>query len=151
MFDTVPCDTPVARASCGPIVEDEITSSGAVSPLSWHPALDAVVAAPRQHKVLFENARLRVLEVTPEPKEEEPTRHHRWPSVLVFDRLKPPVVDLTPEGERMPPTRDVLAALEQWDGKGRLVDNMAPHPDGRVLNESDARLHGIRIEMKTGV
>ncbi|RYE49629.1 MAG: hypothetical protein EOP21_05115, partial [Hyphomicrobiales bacterium] len=112
-------------------------------------ALDAVVAAPKQHKVLFENDRLRVLEVTLEPNEEEPTHHHRWPSVFVFDQLKPPVVDLTPEGARLPPTRDVLAALEGWDGKGCLVVNMAPQPAGRVLNESDATLHGIRIEMKT--
>ena len=125
--------------------------SSFVSPMSWDPALDAVVAAPKQHKVLFENDRLRVLEVTLEPNEEEPTHHHRWPSVFVFDRLKPPVVDLTPEGERLPPTRDVLAALEAWDGKGCLVVNMAPQPAGRVLNESDATLHGIRIERKTGM
>lgn len=125
--------------------------SSFVSPMSWDPALDAVVAAPKQHKVLFENDRLRVLEVTLEPNEEEPTHHHRWPSVFVFDRLKPPVVDLTPEGERLPPTRDVLAALDAWDGKGCLVVNMAPQPAGRVLNESDATLHGIRIEMKAGV
>src|SRR5215471_3495646 len=31
-------------------------------PSSWDPALDAVIAAPKHHKVLFENARLRVLE-----------------------------------------------------------------------------------------
>lgn len=120
-----------------------------VSPTSWDPALDAVLAAPKQHKVLFENDRLRVLEVTLEPNEEEPTHHHRWPSVFVFDQLKPPVVDLTPEGERLPPTRDVLAALEGWNGEGCLVVHMAPQPAGRVLNESDATLHGIRIEMKS--
>lgn len=119
-----------------------------VSPTSWDPALDAVLAAPKQHKVLFENDRLRVLEVTLEPNEEEPTHHHCWPSVFVFDQLKPPVVDLTPEGERLPPTRDVLAALEGWNGEGCLVVHMAPQPAGRVLNESDATLHGIRIEMK---
>ena len=32
-------------------------------PSTWDPALDAVVAAPRHHKVLFENENLRVLEV----------------------------------------------------------------------------------------
>jgi hypothetical protein len=34
--------------------------------------LDAVIAAPKYHKVLFENERLRVLEVTLEPNDEEP-------------------------------------------------------------------------------
>ena len=38
-------------------------------PSSWDPALDAVTAAPKQHKVLFENERLRVLEVTLEGHE----------------------------------------------------------------------------------
>jgi hypothetical protein len=30
---------------------------------TWDPALDAVVAAPANHKVLFENDQLRVVEV----------------------------------------------------------------------------------------
>jgi hypothetical protein len=33
-------------------------------PSTWDPALDAVVAAPKHHKVLFENEHIRVLEVT---------------------------------------------------------------------------------------
>jgi hypothetical protein len=33
-------------------------------PSMWDPALDAVIAAPEHHKVLFENERLRVLDVT---------------------------------------------------------------------------------------
>jgi len=41
-----------------------------------------------------------------------------------------------------------IKALEAWDGQGCLVGNMAPQPPGRVLNESDVTVHGIRIEMK---
>ena len=43
-----------------------------LDPSTWDPALDAVVAAPKHHKVVFENERLRVLEVTLEPNDEEP-------------------------------------------------------------------------------
>ena len=50
-----------------------------LDPSSWDPALDAVIAAPKHHKVLFENERLRVLEVTLEANDEEPIHHHRWP------------------------------------------------------------------------
>jgi hypothetical protein len=50
-------------------------------PSTWDPAFDAVTAAPKNHKVVFENARLRVLEVTLESGEEEALHHHRWPSV----------------------------------------------------------------------
>lgn len=117
-------------------------------PATWDPALDAVVAAPRHHKVLFENDRLRVLEVTLDPQDEEPVHHHRWPSVFVLDQIKPPVVDISPEGEHLPPNRDVIAALQDWDGQGCLVVRMAPQPAGRVLNLSDQRVHGIRVEMK---
>jgi hypothetical protein len=117
-------------------------------PSTWDPELDAVKAAPKHHKVIFENDNLRVLEVTLEPNEEEPVHHHRWPSVFVLDQIKPPVVDITPDGERLPPNRDVIAALEGWNGRGSLVVNMAPQPPGRVLNESDTTIHGIRIEMK---
>jgi hypothetical protein len=118
-------------------------------PSTWDPQLDAVTAAPRQHKVLFENDRLRVLEVTLEHGDEEPVHHHRWPSVFVFDRIQGPIHDFSPDGAQLPPNRDVMVALKDWDGTGCLVVHMAPQPAGRVLNASDRTLHGIRIEMKT--
>ena len=127
-----------------------MSDDGAVSdPSTWDPQLDAVIAAPAHHKVLFENDRLRVLDVTLEPDDEEPVHHHRWPSVFVFDQIEGPIHDITPEGETLPPNRDVLVALKAWDGKGCLVVQMAPQPAGRVLNASRKTLHGVRIEMKT--
>jgi hypothetical protein len=117
-------------------------------PSTWDPALDAVVAAPKHHKVLFENENLRVIEVTLEPNDEEPVHHHRWPSVFVFDQIEPPIHDFSPDGRQLPPSRDVIRALDAWNGKGCLVVNMAPQPAGRVLNASGKTLHGIRIEMK---
>ena len=36
-----------------------------LDPSTWDPALDAVAAAPKHHKVIFENERLRVLKVNP--------------------------------------------------------------------------------------
>ena len=42
---------------------------------------DAVQAAPNSHKAVFENAFVRVLEVTiPPAGKTEPMRHHPWPS-----------------------------------------------------------------------
>ena len=65
-------------------------------PAGWDPALDAVAAAPANHRVLFENENLRVLEVILEADEEEPVHHHRWPSVfgVRFSR-RPPVDDIS--------------------------------------------------------
>ena len=115
---------------------------------TWDPALDAVAAAPKHHKVLFENENLRVLEVTLEPEDEEPVHHHSWPSVFILDQIQGPIHDISPDGKTLPPNRDVIKALQAWDGTGCLVVNMAPQPAGRVYNASGKTLHGIRVEMK---
>jgi hypothetical protein len=47
---------------------------------SFPEGYDAVTAAPESHRVIFENALVRVLEVTmPPPGTTEPMHHHRWP------------------------------------------------------------------------
>ena len=52
------------------------------NPTEWPLELDAVIAAPKNHKILLENDKVRVLEVTMAPSEKEALHHHRWPSVL---------------------------------------------------------------------
>ena len=44
---------------------------------------DAVEAAPESHKVLFDNAFVRVLEVLVPPGVKEPMHHHRWRSIFL--------------------------------------------------------------------
>ncbi len=50
---------------------------------------DALVAAPGNHRVLFENDQVRVLGVTVEPGQTEPPHHHPWPSVFHIDAAQP--------------------------------------------------------------
>ncbi len=50
---------------------------------SFPDRFDAVLAAPKSHKVIFENAFVRVLEVSVSPNTTVPMHHHRWPSLLV--------------------------------------------------------------------
>jgi quercetin dioxygenase-like cupin family protein len=50
----------------------------------WPDSIDAVLAAPGSHRVLFENEQTRVLEVTIRPGEREPEHTHAWPSVMVI-------------------------------------------------------------------
>ncbi|MGI9522210.1 MAG: hypothetical protein ACR2PG_11230, partial [Hyphomicrobiaceae bacterium] len=73
---------------------------------------------------------------------------HRWPSVFVFDSIHGDVHDIAPDGTQLPPSRDVMRAIEAWDGKGNLVVNMAPQPLGRVSNSGSKSVHGIRVELK---
>ena len=53
------------------------------NPAGFPDGYDAVLAAPNSHRVLFENAFVRVLEVTVPPGTKEPMHHHRWPSLFL--------------------------------------------------------------------
>ena len=48
----------------------------------WPDELDAVIAAPKHHKLLFENERVRVLEVRIPPGDLVPVHTHRWPASI---------------------------------------------------------------------
>jgi hypothetical protein len=51
-------------------------------PWVWPETLDALVAAPRHHRLVYENERVRVLEVRIGSGELVPVHTHRWPGVL---------------------------------------------------------------------
>jgi hypothetical protein len=97
-------------------------------PSTWDPSLDAVAAAPRNHRVVFENQSLRVLEVILDADEEEPVHHHRWPSVFVFDQVQGPIHDMAPDGTMLPPNRDVIQAIEKWTGRDASWSTWRPTP-----------------------
>lgn len=48
----------------------------------WDDALDALVAAPEHHRLVFENDRVRVLDTHIAPGETTPVHTHRWPAAL---------------------------------------------------------------------
>jgi hypothetical protein len=58
------------------------------APASADP-LEAVVAAPKNHRVLYEDAHVRLLEVTVEPGETENMHVHRYASVFAYDAAQP--------------------------------------------------------------
>jgi hypothetical protein len=113
--------------------------------MTWdHPdALDAVVAAPRSHRVVFENDLVRVLEVSVEPGEHEPEHTHRWPSVMVTDeraRIRYFVGDEL-IFESPDPLPDGPTPRASW------LDPEGPHS---VENIDTVRLHALRFELKQG-
>jgi len=57
-------------------------STAAPQKAQWPAHLDALAAAPRHHKLLYENDRVRVLEVRIPRGEAVPIHTHRWPAVL---------------------------------------------------------------------
>src|SRR6478672_181754 len=46
----------------------------------WPESLDALVAAPAHHRLLFENEHVRVLDTRIAPGEQTPVHTHRWPA-----------------------------------------------------------------------
>ncbi len=106
-------------------------------------SLDALVAAPRFHRVLFENDRVRVLEVTVPPHAREPLHTHRWPSVMYRELSCPPryfdatgtVLHESPKPYQQGPTK----------ARARWQEPEAPHA---VENMGDVADRFIRVEYK---
>jgi hypothetical protein len=59
-----------------------VAITGMSSDGPWPASLDALVAAPRHHRKIFENGRVRVLEVCIPRGEAVPVHTHRWPAIL---------------------------------------------------------------------
>ncbi len=50
-------------------------------PPVWPPELDALIAAPKHHRLVLENDRVRVLDTRIAPGDTVPVHTHRWPAV----------------------------------------------------------------------
>jgi hypothetical protein len=111
-------------------------------PATWNPALDALTAAPRNHRLLYEDDNIRVLSVSIEPGETEPAHHHALPSVFVIDRLVK-LRDFNGAGKEIP-----LPIPPKFELP--LTIRMQPQPLHYVVNEDTVAFHGTRIEFKNG-
>ena len=64
------------------IVELKDAPAPPAPPCAWPAALDAVAAAPGDHRVALENDRVRVLDVSVAPGERQAVHTHCWPGVV---------------------------------------------------------------------
>jgi hypothetical protein len=103
----------------------------------WTPQNDAVVAAPDNHKVVFENDEVRVLEVTVPPHTREPLHVHRYPAVIYL-QSSPHMIEHLADGT----SHD---AGDRPDGLVRYL----PIAQGHFLENVDSKpLKAIRVELK---
>ena len=108
----------------------------------WDPAMDAVVASPKEHAVIFENENIRVLRVAVDGGSGGPNHHHRWPSVFVFDELPGcPIADYNAAGDK-------IGEFDLGDAPKVLI--FPPQPTHRVENTGSKPIRGIRVEFKNG-
>ena len=117
-------------------------AAGADDPNGWPASLDAVAAAPGNHKVVLENDRVRVLDVTVRPGENERLHMHRMPSVLYVISERD-IQDFDAAGKLLFDSRTLKEPVNtpyaQW---------MPPQPTHRVINRSKSALRLIRVELK---
>ena len=108
-------------------------------PWPWPDRMDAVLAAPASHRVLVDNDRVRVLEVTIEPGAREPEHTHWAPSVMIIDEPAPIRYYQGPE---------LLFESQPLPGPGVRVRWMEPEGPHSVENTGPHRYHAIRVELK---
>lgn len=103
------------------------------------PELDAVMAAPESHEVIFEDETVRVVRVVIDPGVKEPVHTHVWPSHMLVYASSP---------------------LRYYDDQGGVVDIpesmskrpkaewMAPEGPHAVENVGEKRYEAVRVEYK---
>ena len=121
----------------------------------WADSLDAVKAAPNSHKVLFENDKIRILEVTVDPYGFEPMHTHRYPSVMFGpddDSSRYDIIYYRYVYDSSKHSYSVKDSILQHGGgqsersnKGHFINPEGPH---RIKNLSNARIVAYRVEFK---
>ncbi len=125
------------------LASSQIFNYESKNPADWTIVLDAVVAAPKNHKVLLENDKVRVLEVTLAPGEIENLHHHKWPSIIYLQEADE-FIDSDVDGNIILDTRKIPEPLKLpmtiWK------DSQAPHSVTNLSKTQPIRL--IRVEIK---
>jgi hypothetical protein len=111
----------------------------------WPDTMDATIADPRNHKMLLENDRVRVLQVTVHAHEKEDVHTHRWPSVFVSP------LQCKSDGRVWDGAGNVLfdsrAANKAWRYQ-MAVWRAGPEPPHATENLSDEDCTFYRVEIK---
>jgi len=106
------------------------------------PELDALVAAPEQHALLLENARVRVLDTRIDPGTRTPVHTHVWPAVHHVVSWSA-FVRRDADGVVLLDTR--VAGVEAAAGTVLWGDPLAPHS---LENVGESLLHIVSVEVK---
>ena len=131
-------------AVLGAFVGGIAVSAQLQSPTVASDPMDAVVAAPKNHRVLYEDEHVRVLEVTVQPGELENVHAHRYPSVIAYDAPQPRVMFRSNE------TGKDDARPRRYDQGEQLPASRVLEPQGPHQTRTDDSFpqHFYRIEFK---
>jgi hypothetical protein len=106
----------------------------------WDDALDALIASPEHHKLLFENDKVRVLEVRIPPGETTHIHTHRWPATIYSLSWS--------DFERYDTKGNVILDSKQLSSSPPQTWWANPIPPHCLKNIGDKEIHNICVEMK---
>jgi mannose-6-phosphate isomerase-like protein (cupin superfamily) len=114
---------------------------------------DSIQAAPNNYRLLFENEKMRLLEVTVRPGETTPMHGHPYPSVLTFNAISGDPALVT--DKKLDPASPLNGqgaghggAPKVFNLKAPTCSTMAPQAPHAIHNGGAAPLHYYRIEYK---
>jgi hypothetical protein len=110
----------------------------------WPESLEALHAAPGNHKLLFENDHVRLLEVTVRPGETENMHGHIWPSVFALDAVQPKGTNHILDSD----TLTIGRAYEDADWYAPQCRTMGPQAPHQITNADTFPQHFYRLEFK---
>ena len=108
--------------------------------MATHP-LDAMIAAPDHHDVLFENDRVRILNTKLPAGQRTPVHAHEWPAALYVLSWS----DFLRRDQNGNLLVDSRERLRPEIGAGLWIEPLPPHS---VENVGSADLHIIAVEVK---
>src|SRR5690242_6520971 len=109
-------------------------------PNDWPLSLDALIAAPEHHTLIFENENVRVLRTLIPPGETTGMHTHRWPSVIhALSRS---------HYLRRNGAGTIIQDTRTQEKPGSEFHWSAPLPPHSIENVGDRPIHLILVELK---
>lgn len=108
----------------------------------WANELDALIAAPENHTLLFENESVRVLDTIIRPGETTPTHTHSWPGAFYVQSWSH-FVRRDEHGEILVDSREI----ESLSSPPQILW-LEPLPPHSLENVGTTEIRGISVEIK---
>ena len=133
----------VVVASCrAEAPAQDATAAAERKTCAWSASLDAPTAAPKNHRVLFENERVRVLDVVVGVGDRESLHAHCWPSFL-YVTFRGKLREWGADGKLLREVKETPPAtafpITQW------LEASPPHS---IENLDSQPIHLLRVELK---
>ena len=143
----------LALGLAGAAAKPPISTDGS-DPRTWDPRTDGPIAAPENHKVVYEDDNIRIISVLIVPGQTEKVHGHMRCAVLVFDE---PAKIQDHDGQMRPQVVTTLLGNIHWPGDGTGPPSPAPFiwlqpPEAlhAITNNDTHPMHLTRLELKHG-